>query len=114
MIAFDSLNLPTPIPRHQFQDLIGIQIDIASRGPGGMTPLTKSQSVRVPVLVQTGDHDVIAPTAAALAPPTERVFYPLAPDFELQTLTNIGHAVNFHFAHQPSWDGIDGWLQRVF
>lgn len=114
VIAYDTANLASTMPRRQFLDLIGIQIDIASRGPGGMTTLTKSQQVRVPVLVQAGDNDVIAPAFAALAPPTERAFYPASPDFELQLLANMGHAVNFHFARQPSWDGIDQWLQRVF
>ncbi|MGH9898830.1 MAG: alpha/beta hydrolase [Pyrinomonadaceae bacterium] len=113
-IAFDSANLANTMPRAQFLDLLGITIDIASRGPGGMTALTKSQGVRVPVLVQVGDHDVIAPSSAALAAPTERAFYPASPDFELQLLTNIGHGVNLHFAHEASWDGIDRWLQRVF
>jgi len=113
MVAYDNASLLTTMPRRQFFDLIGISADIAGRGPGGMTELTKSQAVRVPVLVQAADRDVIAPSSAALAPPTEQAFYPAASSFELQLLTNVGHVVNLHYDHRQSWDGIDQWLQRT-
>jgi pimeloyl-ACP methyl ester carboxylesterase len=114
MVAYDDANLVTRMPRHQFFDLIGVHADITALGPGGMTTLTRSQGVKVPVMVQAGDHDDhIAPASAALAAPTEQAFYSSAPDFELQVLTNIGHCVNLHYDHEQSWDGIDDWIQRM-
>ncbi|HWL87302.1 MAG TPA: alpha/beta fold hydrolase, partial [Polyangiaceae bacterium] len=111
MVPFDDAALTDSMPRHQFLDLIGIHADITNRGPGGMTPLTRSEFVKVPVLVLVGDHDdKIAPASAAFEPPGERAFYANSPDFTLQTLHEIGHCVNLHLTHRPAWDAIDTWL----
>lgn len=115
VIAYDNAHLNGTMPRQQFLDLLAVHADITARGPGGMTEATRSQQVRVPVLVQAGEEDfAIAPASTVDQPPTEEGFFPNAPSVDVQVLPNIGHAVNGHFTRAESWDGIDGWLQSRF
>jgi|GEM_PF-1273366 len=115
VVAYDNAELNTAMPRRQFLDLLAVHGDIAARGPGGMTEATRSQEVRVPVLVQAGEEDfAIAPASTVDQPPTEEAFFPNAPSVDVEVLPEIGHAVNGHRTHAESWDGIDGWLQSRF
>ncbi|MBX5480736.1 MAG: alpha/beta hydrolase [Myxococcaceae bacterium] len=115
LIAYDNANLNNAMPRHQFLDLIGVHADITNLGPGGMTTLTKTQLITVPVLVQAGNQDfAIAPASTVNDPPTEAGFFPSSPSVTVQSLDQMGHSFNGHFTHDESWDAIDAWLTATF
>jgi pimeloyl-ACP methyl ester carboxylesterase len=71
------------------------------------TTLTRSTQVTVPVLAQTGDFDLIQPSAIFAGEPA---FYPNAASVELTFLENMGHNVNGHLNHLQSWTKIDAFV----
>ncbi len=71
---------------------------------------SRSNQIRVPVLIQLGEFDVIAPSRLA---DQEAEFYPNSPKVKVQTLSNIGHVFNLHVNNQKSWKRVKRWLDRV-
>ncbi|WP_395831132.1 alpha/beta hydrolase [Archangium violaceum] len=68
------------------------------------------QDIRVPLLVQLGENDVVANASYAR---NEAKAYPRSPFVWVDTLPNIGHAVNGHSTRLQSWAGIDLFLRLV-
>ncbi len=68
-----------------------------------------SNKIRVPVLIQLGEFDVIAPSRLAQQ---EADFYPNAPQVQVQRLSNIGHVFNLHVNNRKSWRGVKRWLDQ--
>ncbi len=101
-IAYDNAWLADTFTRGQFVDLLSVLED-----PSGLP----TEDIRVPVLVQLGDNDVLAPAAHAEA---EAALYPGAPSTTVQTLANMGHAVNLHYGAREAWERVDAWLRTRF
>jgi len=100
VVCYDDECLADEIARGQFKDLLPVLMGDAGR--------SCSVNVKVPVLLQLGDHDVIAPSALAKEEPA---YYPSAPSVTVQLIANIGHCFNLHLNNQNSWKGIAGWLK---
>ncbi len=64
--------------------------------------------VKVPVLVQMGDMDVIAKPSI---PENEKVLYSGSPEVTVQVLENIGHSLNLHNDRKTGWRKINRWLK---
>ncbi|WP_375771812.1 alpha/beta hydrolase [Archangium gephyra] len=72
--------------------------------------LIPSGEIRVPVMVQLGDRDLLASASYAEA---ESQVYPRAPTVWVDTLENTGHVFNGHYGKERGWAAIDQWLRRV-
>ncbi|GJL55312.1 MAG: hypothetical protein NPIRA02_24440 [Nitrospirales bacterium] len=110
VIQFDNTFLADQTPRGIFRQGLPL-LEAMARGNADDVTFTKnfsrSNRVRVPVLIQLGEFDVIAPARLARQ---EARFYPRAPRVNVQRLANIGHVFNFHVTNRKSWNGIVGWL----
>lgn len=98
VIAVDN-QLADTVTRGQFQDLLARLADpspIPTRG------------IDVPLMVQLGENDAMAPAAYA---PNETKAYPRSPWLFVDTVPDIGHAVNGHYLRLRSWTMIDLWLR---
>ncbi|MDR4493419.1 MAG: alpha/beta hydrolase [Nitrospirales bacterium] len=71
--------------------------------------LTRIDKVNVPVLVQLGRFDVIAPP---LLPDIEAQLYSNSPDVHVEILERIGHSFNLHTNRLTSWAGINKWIEE--
>ncbi len=64
--------------------------------------------VKVPVLVQLGDMDVIA---KPLIPENEKMLYSGSPDVTVQVLDNIGHSLSLQNDRKTGWRQNNLWLK---
>ncbi|MFO0591971.1 MAG: alpha/beta hydrolase [Polyangiaceae bacterium] len=98
MLGYDASTLATTISSGQFLDTLIYTSVPDMDGVGAVTG---------PVLVQMGDHDMIAPGANA---PLEAAHWASASSVTVQGLSEMGHDVNLHLNHEQSWSQIDAWL----
>ena len=112
VIQFDNANLTGQTPRGIFTQGLPLLAAMA-RGNADDKEFIKifsgSSQVQVPVLIQLGEWDVIAPAKLA---DQEADFYPNASKVKVQTLSNIGHAFNLHVNNRKSWKRVKRWLSR--
>jgi pimeloyl-ACP methyl ester carboxylesterase len=101
VIAYDNAVLADTVTRGQFSDLLTYLAAPRSDPAKGIT---------VPILVQLGDNDLVAPAANAAA---EAQAYPRSPFVWVDTLPNTGHVVNAHYGRERSWSRIAAWLDLV-
>ena len=113
VIKFDNRILADQTPRGIFTQGLPL-LEAMARGNADdvkfIKDFSRSNRIRVPVLIQLGEFDVIAPSRLA---EQEAEFYPNASRVKVQTLTHIGHSFNLHTNNQKSWKRIMRWLYRV-
>ena len=100
VIAYDNAHADA-VPRGQLSDLFTL---LAHPQPIPTGQLT------VPVLVQLGEFDAVAPAAYAAQ---EARAYPRSPFVYVDTLPDTGHSVNAHDYRMRSWLFISLWLRLV-
>jgi pimeloyl-ACP methyl ester carboxylesterase len=100
LVAYDN-EVADTVTRGQFGDLLTM---LAS------PQLIPAGDIRVPVMVQLGDMDLVASAAYAEA---EAKMYPHAPSVWVDTLANTGHVFNGHYGKERGWAAIDLWLRLV-
>ncbi len=113
VIRFDNRNLADQTPRGIFQQGLPLLQAMAMGNADDIKfikEFSRSNRIKVPVLVQLGEFDVIAPSRLA---DQEADFYPNAPKVKVQTLSNIGHSFNLHENNKKSWRRVKEWLNRV-
>lgn len=100
VIAYDNQTADA-VTRGQYLDLLTALGSPESIPVGG---------IRVPLLVQLGENDLVASADYAA---NEAKAYPHSPFVWVDTLPNIGHVVNGHTTRMRSWVAIDAWLRLV-
>lgn len=103
VVRYDMDSLADQVARGQFADLFRAAVQDAAQ--------SCSRDVKVPVLIQLADYDVLAPASVAAA---AAQYFPHAASFAVQTLTDMGHCFNTHLTNRQSWDGITSWLATHF
>jgi pimeloyl-ACP methyl ester carboxylesterase len=101
VIAYDNEVLSDAVTRGQFLDLLTML---------AMPDLIPAEDIRVPVMVQLGDNDLVAPAAFAQ---NEALEYPRAPSVWVDSLTDTGHVFNGHLGKEVGWSHIDGWIRSL-
>jgi pimeloyl-ACP methyl ester carboxylesterase len=71
--------------------------------------ISRVNQVKIPVLVQLGRFDAIAPP---LLPEVEVRLYSNSPDVRVEILERMGHSFNFHRNRLNSWKGINQWIEE--
>lgn len=71
--------------------------------------ISRVSQVNIPVLVQLGRFDDIAPP---LMPEVDARLYSSSPDVSVEILERIGHSFNFHRNRLKSWRGINQWIEE--
>ena len=71
--------------------------------------ISRVDKVNVPVLIQLGRFDSIAPP---LMPEVDAELYASSSDVSVEILERMGHSFNFHRNRLKSWKGIDQWIQE--
>ncbi len=71
--------------------------------------ISRVNKVNIPVLVQLGRFDVIAPP---LLPEVEARLYSSSPDVSVDILERMGHSFNLHRNRLESWRGINQWIEK--
>ncbi|WP_434381839.1 alpha/beta hydrolase [Melittangium boletus] len=99
VIAYDNAYVADTTPRGQLMDLFTLLAD--------PTPIP-TQKLTVPVLVQLGENDAVAPAAFAAQ---EARAYPRSPFVFVDPIADIGHAFNGHTNRLRSWSMISFWLR---
>jgi len=111
VIRFDNRVLADQTPRGIFSQGLPL-LQAMARGNADdvefIKVFSRSNQIRVPVLIQLGEFDVLAPASLA---DQEAGFYPRAPKVKVQTLNNIGHSFNLHVNRLKSWKRVVGWLK---
>jgi pimeloyl-ACP methyl ester carboxylesterase len=102
MIAYDAQNMGARFPLRGLLDLIEI--------PPSGDSATRSINIRVPVLVQLGQNDRLAP---AEMPDIEAARYPNAARVTVQVLPAMGHMFNLHLNRHDGWKQLDDWLTQA-
>jgi pimeloyl-ACP methyl ester carboxylesterase len=74
------------------------------------TSVTRVDQVTSPVLVQLGEHDVLAPGFLAKQ---EAAVWSSASRVSVQVLPRLGHSFNGHTDNVLSWRGIHAWLSET-
>jgi len=100
VIAHDNAVADTT-PRGQLIDLLTL---LANPEP------IPAEDITVPVMVQLGEFDALAPAAFAQQ---EARAYPRSPSVYVDAIPNIGHAFNGHANRLRSWAVIAFWLRLV-
>lgn len=103
VVRYDIDSLADQIARGQLTDLFRASVEEPAQ--------SRSRDVKVPILIQLGDYDVLAPSAMAAA---EAQFFSRAAAVAVQTLSDTGHCFNTHLTNRQSWDGIAAWLAAHF
>lgn len=101
VIAYDNDVVADAVTRGEFMDLLTYL---------GAPDLSYARNISVPILVQLGENDLVAPAANARA---EAQAYPRSPFVMVTTLPDMGHVVNAHYGRERSWSGIAAWLNLV-
>lgn len=111
VIMFDNSKIADQTPRGIFTQGLPL-LEAMARGNANdiafIKDFSRSNRIRVPVLIQLGEFDVIAPARLA---DQEASFYPRAPKVKVQTLSTIGHSFNLHVNNRESWKRIVQWLR---
>lgn len=100
VVAYDN-EVADTVTRGQFGDLLTM-LTYPELIPAG--------DIRVPVMVQLGDMDLVASASYAVE---EAKMYPRAPSVWVDTLVNTGHVFNGHYGKERGWAAIDLWLRLV-
>jgi pimeloyl-ACP methyl ester carboxylesterase len=100
VIADDNANADF-VPRGQLADLFSLLAD--------PRPIP-SKNITVPIMVQLGEFDAVAPAAYAAQ---EARAYPRSPFVFVDAVPNVGHSVNGHRYRMRSWSMIALWLRLV-
>ncbi|GJL66486.1 MAG: hypothetical protein NPIRA05_14570 [Nitrospirales bacterium] len=111
MPIFDNRVLADQTPRGIFTQGLPL-LQAMARGNADdvafIKDFSRSNRIRVPVLVQLGEFDVLSPASLA---GQEASFYPRAPKVKVQTLPRIGHSFNLHVNRLESWKRVVWWLR---
>ncbi len=113
VIQFDNVNLIDQTPKGIFTEGLPLLLAMAQGNDADrefIKDFSRSNLIRVPVLIQLGEFDVIAPSSFA---DEEADFYPMAPLVKVQTLSDIGHVFNLHENNRKSWKMVKEWLDGV-
>lgn len=100
LIAYDN-ETADAVTRGQYLDLLTMMGSPASIPTAG---------IRVPVMVQLGENDLVASASYARA---EATMYPRSRLVWVDTLANTGHVFNGHYGKERGWAAIDLWLRLV-
>ncbi|HEX8536737.1 MAG TPA: alpha/beta fold hydrolase, partial [Cystobacter sp.] len=100
VIAYDNTHADF-VPRGQLSDLFTLL-----KNP---EPIP-SEKITVPIMVQLGEFDAVAPAAYAAQ---EAQAYPRSPLVFVDTIDDLGHATNGHHNRLRSWTMIALWLRSV-
>jgi len=100
VMAYDN-EVADAVTRGQYLDLLTVL---------AYPQLIPAAELRVPVMVQLGELDLVASGSYAEA---ESKMYPNAPSVWVDTLANTGHVFNGHYGKERGWAAIDQWLRRV-
>ncbi|MCY1075622.1 alpha/beta hydrolase [Archangium lansingense] len=100
LVAYDNETADT-VTRGQYGDLLTMM---------AYPQLIPAGDIRVPVMVQLGDNDLLAPASYAAA---EARMYPRSCLVWVDTLNNTGHVFNGHYGKERGWAAIDLWLSLV-
>ena len=101
VIAYDNEVLSEAVTRGQLVDLL---TTLAS------PEFIPTEDITVPVMVQLGDNDMMAPASYAKIEAQE---YPRSPLVLVDKLTNTGHVFNAHYGKERGWRRIALWLRLV-
>lgn len=71
--------------------------------------ISRVNEVNIPVLVQLGRFDDIAPP---LMPEVDARLYSSSPDVSVEILERMGHSFNLHNNRLKSWRGISQWIEE--
>ena len=71
--------------------------------------ISRVNEVNIPVLVQLGRFDDIAPP---LMPEVDARLYSSSPDVSVEILERMGHSFNLHNNRLKSWTGINQWIKE--
>ncbi|MCA9471500.1 MAG: alpha/beta hydrolase [Nitrospirales bacterium] len=113
VVEFDQRYLADQTPRGIFAQGLPL-LEAMARGTADDVKFIKafsgSNRIRVPVFIQLGEFDVIAPARLA---GQEASFYPNARTVQVHTLPNIGHAFNLHEKNRKGWKQVKRWLESL-
>ncbi len=107
-IAFDNSHLADQFPHGALAQGVPILEALENGNIELIKAFSLVDQVKVPVLVQLGDMDVIA---KPVLPEAEEEFYAGSPDVTVQVLENIGHSLNLHINRKTGWRNIHRWLK---
>jgi len=107
VIAFDNASLADAQGRGFLLDTIEVLQARALGDVAAIKALTLVDQVTIPVFLQLGDRDVLAPASSAV---TDAAFYTGAPSVTINTLTDMGHDYNLHLNRLTGWQAIADWL----
>ncbi len=108
-IAFDNSQLADQFPNGALTQGLPLLEALDSGQVAVIKAVSLVDKVKVPVLVQLGDMDVIAKPSI---PENEKMPYSGSPDVTVQVLDNIGHSLNLHIDRKTGWRQINQWLKR--
>jgi pimeloyl-ACP methyl ester carboxylesterase len=107
VVEYDNEVLADSLPRGRFVSVAPLFTAIIAGEQLLTRTLSRVSAVDVPVLVQLGEYDIIAPATMASK---EAAYYCSAPSVTVEVLPDMGHDVNLHLNHVDSWAGIDAWI----
>jgi pimeloyl-ACP methyl ester carboxylesterase len=111
IINFDNRFLSDQFPRGVLVEGLPLLEALALGNFQTIRDISRINKVNVPVLVQLGRFDVIAPP---LMPEVEAELYSSSPDVSVRILERMGHSFNLHRNRLKSWRGINRWItQRI-
>ena len=107
-ISFDNRQLADQFPNGALTEGLPLLMALESGQIDVIKAVSLVGQVKVPVLVQLGDMDAIAPP---LVPQAEKELYSGSPDVTVQVLKNKGHSLNLHTNRKAGWRQINRWLK---
>ncbi len=108
-IAFDNSHLADQFPHGALAQGVPILEALENGNIELIKAFSLVDQVKIPVLVQLGDMDMIA---KPVLPEAEEEFYSGSPDVTVQVLENIGHSLNLHINRKTGWRNIHRWLKN--
>ncbi len=107
-IAFDNSQLVDRFPRGVLTEGLPLLKALENGPPRLIQEIFGVDKVKIPVLVQLGDMDMIAkPFSSEM----DEMAYSSSPDVTVQVLQNIGHSLNLHIDRKTGWRKINRWLK---
>ena len=107
-ISFDNSQLADQFPNGALTEGLPLLMALEKEPIEVIKEISGVVQVKVPVLVQLGDMDVIA---KPFLPEKEKVLYSGSPNVTVQVLENIGHSLNLHIDRKTGWRKIHRWLK---
>jgi pimeloyl-ACP methyl ester carboxylesterase len=101
VITYDNEVISDTVSRGQMIDLLTMLT---------YPQLIPAQALTVPVMVQLGDNDLMAPAANAA---TEAQAYPHSPRVWVDPISHTGHVFNGHYSRVEGWERIDAWIRSL-